>query len=801
MHDYPRDCSRRFSRGISSPALAAAVAASLALGATAPAMAEAGAGAIEEIVVTARKRAESLQQVPVAVSAFQQDELERQNVQEFVDVQAQLPGVHITQAQSDPTIARISIRGQAQAGFLLTTDASVGVYVDGVNLPRQAGLNANLFDLERMEVLKGPQGTLYGRNTTGGAINLFSRKADYDGTHGYARASAGNENYTQLSGALNLPLADNAAVRLAAQKTDQDGFGKSNFTGAELYDQDEVFLRGSLMWDPSDRMSVQLQADYMEADEGGAAEKLVQPGGNILDPANTLPTTPALVAGIELGVLNPAHIPSRANPIPGPTFVPGLAAGYNALLGYTRGSRLETDANADVFSKATLWGGGLTIDYDLNDGVSLRSVTGYRDWESDRLLDLDGTPFTILHPFLFVDADIFTQEVQLLGTSPRLDWVVGGFYSREEGLDGSHTLSVRVLNPTRNITEGEVTNTSWALFAQGTYALGDLLNLTAGLRWTEEKKDLVNMNRLELADLPGRTIACRVPPGNVPVGRCAVRSSNTYNDPSWLVTVDYALSERTMVYAGVSQSWRGGGQNLRADGADLAAAQPFEPETALNYEVGLKGDFFDYRLRTNAAFYLTDYDDVQRSIIVPGSAPGSVVTVMTNAARAEIVGFEAEAWLQPTDGLSFFATVGLVDFQYEEFDSFAQDGVTVVDRSGEEIAEPKWKYSLSARYDVPVGGNILGFQVDYTWVDDVVKSPSSRALAAVTQESFALLNVHVDYAIGASGVTLSLWGRNLTDETALTGTTDFTGNIGHTISTVGRPRQYGLTVRWTLGNE
>ncbi|MCY3794691.1 MAG: TonB-dependent receptor, partial [Gammaproteobacteria bacterium] len=485
--------------------LIAVMLACIAITGTRPAVA--AEGVIEEIVVTARKRAESLQEVPVAVSAFSGEEMERQNVQEFVDVQAQLPGVYITQTQADPTIARISIRGQEQPGTLLTTDASVGVYIDGVNLPRQAGLNANLFDLERVEVLKGPQGTLYRRNNTGGAINLFSRKADYEGTHGYLRASAGNESYTQFAGAANIPLADNAAVRLAAQKTDQDGFGKSNFTGADLYDQDEVFLRGSLTWDPTDRMNIQLQADYMKADEGGAAEKLVQPGGNILDPNNSLPTTPALVAGIELGVLNPAHIPSRANPIPGPTFIPGLVAGYNALVGYTQGSLLETDANADVFSKATLWGGGLTIDYELNDSVSLKSVTGYRDWKSDRLLDMDGTPFTILHPFLFVDADIVTQEVQLLGSTPRLDWVVGGFYSKEEGLDGSHTLSVRVLNPTRNITEGKVTNKSWALFAQGTYALNESLNLTAGLRWTEETKELVNMNRLELADLPGRPIA------------------------------------------------------------------------------------------------------------------------------------------------------------------------------------------------------------------------------------------------------------------------------------------------------
>ena len=765
------------------------------------AMATASEGSIEEIVVTARKRAESLQEVPVAVTAFSEEDMKRQNIQEFVDLQAQLPGVYISQVQADPSIARIVIRGQAQADMLLTTDASVGVYVDGVNLPRQNGLNANMFDIERVEVLRGPQGTLYGRNTTGGAINVITRKADYEGVRGYLRGTAGNESFTQFAGALNIPLAESAAVRLAAQKTDQDGFGKSNFTGDDLYDQDEVFFRGSLTWDPTARLNVQLQADYMDLDEGGAAEKLLQPGGNILNPGNTLPITPSIVAGIELGAMNPADIPSAANPIPGPTFIPGLIAGYEALSGYTQGDLLDSDADADVFSKATLWGGGLTISYDLNDTVEFKSITGYRNWKTERLLDLDGTPFTILHPLLAVDADIFTQELQLLGSTGNLDWVVGGFYSNEEGTDGSRTLAVRPLNPTRNVTDGDVTNKSWALFAQGTYALTEALNLTAGFRWTEEKKALVNMNRLELADIPGFVIACRVPPANLPVDACATKSSDSFEDPSWLVSLDYAINEQVMGYASISRSWRGGGQNLRADGADVAAAQPFEPETALNYEVGLKGDFFDSRLRTNVAVYLTDYEDVQRSIIVPGSASGSVVTVLTNAAEAEITGLELEAWLYPTDNLTIFGTVGYLDFEYKDFESFAQDGVTIVDRSGEDVGVPELQYSLSARYDAPIGNNRLGIQIDYAWVDDINTNPTSTVPDVVTQDSHGLLNSRVDFEIAQSDLILSLWGRNLTDETIIAGTTDFTGNLGHTIGHIGRPRQYGLTVTWNLGQE
>ena len=774
-----------------------------------PVQAEGGAGVrsmvIEEVLVTARKREESLQEVPVAVSTFRQEQIEDQTIQEFIDIEAQIPGVFISQTQHDPSIAAVSIRGQQQADFLLTNDSSVGAYVDNVNLPRQSGLNANLFDIERVEVLKGPQGTLYGRNTTGGAINIISRKADYEGTHGYLRASYGNKNFTQVSGALNIPLSDTAAGRIAVQKTDQDGWGESRFTGDDLYDQDEIFLRGSLVWDPSERVNVQLQADYMDLDEGGAIEKLTQPGGSL---TNGLPDTTSLAAGVELS----------GAPVDFANYVDYVNSGYAAMEAYVDGELLKTDADADVFSKATLWGGGLTISVDVTDAIELRSITGYRNWETAQLLDLDGTPFKLLHPLLAVDADFFSQELQLAGANDRLNWVVGGYYSRENGIDGSTTIAVSAINPTTNITRGEVTNTSWALFGQATYAVTDRINITGGLRWTEEKKELTNMNRLAAGDLitssTGPTtasavndavenaliIACRVPPGDIPADRCAVDFSDTFNDPSWLISVDYRVNDQVIIYASSARSWRGGGQNLRADGEDLAAAAAFRPETATSYEAGLKGDFADGLMRLNAAAYYVDYKDIQRTIIVPGSAEGAVVTVLTNAAKAEISGFEAEAWLTPSDNLSFFATVGHLDFEYKEFESFAQDGVTIVDRSDEGVPLPDWQFSLSARYDAAIGDNDLGIQVDYLWAEKFSTDSTSARQDAVTRDAGGRLNARVDWLFG-NDFTLSLWGKNLTDEKFIATTTDFTGNLGPTISVVGRPRSFGLTLNKTFGNE
>lgn len=754
---------------------------------------------IEEIVVTARKRAENLQDVPVAISAFTSEDLQRQSVTEFTDVALQTPNLLISEVQGDPSIAKLSLRGQDQADTLLTTDSSVGVYVDGVNLPRQTGLNANLFDIERIEVLKGPQGTLYGRNTTGGAVNVIARKPDLEGVHGYVRVTGGNASFTQIAAAANVPLGDTAAMRIGAQKTDQDGLGESLFNGNELLDQNELFVRASFLWDVNEKVNVLLQADHMELDEGGAMEKLLQPGGLVINPANTLPITPSMVAGIQSGALSPVDIPGVVGPAPGPTFIPGLVAGYNELLSYTMGSPYENWADLETFAEASTGGVALTVTWDLSDDLSLKSITGHRQWESDRLLDMDGSPYDILHPALSVDAEIFSQELQLNYATATADWVFGLYHSSEEGDDGSKTIAVAPLNPTRNVTDGTVKNTSIGVYAQMTYEISAALDLTAGVRYTKEEKELENRNRLELAASPGTVISCRVPPGNLPISKCANSFSKSFDDPSWLVSLDYGLSDRVMAYASIARSWRGGGQNLRAD-TDSAAAAPFAPEIATNYELGLKGDYLDSTLRANLAVFVTDYEDIQRSIIVPGSASGSVVTVLTNAAEAEIFGAELELWYQPTDALSFFTTAGHMDFEYQAFDSFAQDGVSIVDRSDEEVGLPGLQASFSGRYDTPLNNNMeLGIQLDYVWQDEYNLMPTSARPDVTTQESFGRINARVDIKFGR-GYRLSLWGKNLADESFLAGGTDFTGNLGHTIGVIGRPRTWGVTLLADFGD-
>ncbi len=565
-----------------------------------------------------------------------------------------------------------------------------------------------------------------------------------------------------------------------------------------LADQDEIFVRASFSWDANERLNLLLQSDYLDLDEGGAMEKLLQPGGLLTDPDNTLPITPSLVAGLGSGAVEPADAGG------GPTFVPGVIVGYNELLGYTMGSPYENHSDIDTYNDTSVGGIALTLTWDPSDAVSVKSITGYREWESERLLDMDGSPYAHLHPLTAVDAEIITQELQFNYSTTATDWVFGAYCSDEEGVDGSRSIILAPLNPSRSINDGTVRNLSIGAYAQATYRMTEAVSLTAGLRYTEEEKKLESRNRIELAAVPGMVIGCTVPPGDRPITACVNNLSDSFDDPSWLVSLDYDLADDIMVYASVASSWRGGGQNLRASG-DSAAAQPFAPETATNYELGLKGDYLDSTLHINAAVFLTDYQDIQRSIIVPSSSGESgnnnVVTVLTNAAEADIFGAEIELWYQPSEEFSFFSTFGYIDFEYQDFISLAPDGVSIIDRSDEEVALPDLQASFSARYDRPLTGNrALGVQLDYVWQDDRNITPISRRPDVTTQESFGRLNARLELEFGERYV-LSLWGKNLTDESFLAGGTDFTGNaLAHTIGVIGRPRTYGVTLAVDFGD-
>ena len=763
---------------------------------------------IEEVVVTARRREETLQQVPVAVSAYTGENLVEQGVFRFTEIMNQTPNLHFQGTASSNAVGGIAVpkmRAQSSADTLLTTDTSVGVYQDGVYIPRTYGFQSNLFDVERIEVLKGPQGTLYGRNTTGGAINVYARKPDHEGVHGYLTADAGNHDNLDFRAAVNIPLVeDRLAVRLAGKRDKRDGFGRNDVNGTEAQDDDELGFRGSVLWQLTDAVTVDFRGDWMEMDEQPRIQKAV------------LPPADVSAQGGFLGLL-------FCNlPLPPPNGLGGPPPqGCDAL---SRELTLDGDpfrlygADAEA-NDLELWGLGLTVTIDLGNDMELKSVTGYREYDRSSYIDQDGFPWLILETFTETAGDFFSQELLLSGVSfdDRLNWVGGAYYSSEEGMDATRS---KILSPARQSNEGFAENNSWALFAQGTWALDDRWSLTVGGRYTEEEKHLDSRNRRPpqgaLNPPPGLTLQCNTSAVPFPTFTnnpldCQHVTKDTFDGWSYLAAVDFRLTDDVLVYLTTRRGFRGGSQQLRQT-FDPVTATPVAPEFVTDYELGIKADLFDRRMRVNLAAFLTGYEDIQISTLIPSGAGNQITTVVQNAAEASVDGFELEVWAYPATGLSFKGTLGFIDATFDDFPSLstdAQGNIINVNRAGERMLESpyKWNYSLEARYETPVWesrGGLLSVQVNWNGHSDFVRNPRSQNPEPLYSEMIdggpGVLNARIALTLEQSGIQAALYARNLTDEEQIREGLPI-AVLGMITQAVEERREWGLQLTKRFGNE
>jgi iron complex outermembrane receptor protein len=732
---------------------------------------------MNEVLVTARKRAENIQDVPISITAVSEESLKNQSINELIDLQRQVPGLQIGTGTASPTASVITIRGQGQADTLLTTDSSVGVYIDGVYNPRSLGLNSILQDVQRVEVLRGPQGTLFGRNTTGGALNVVTQSAG-DELGGSIRAIYGENNTADLSGIVNLPLGDAAGLRLFARTSTRDGFA-TDAAGNDLNDEDLKFFRARLDFEPADNLTVSLTGDYGRIETGGAAIQM---------------------AGYQFG--GTAHAEVAAQQclcVPG---LPQLFAVVPLMNSWVIDGGLDrTSGGQQQTSLAESWSTSGTVNWDVNDSLTVRSITGYRQLQKRDVEDLDGTPLLILEPDLRAQYDFLSQEFQLLGSSEKFNWVTGLYYSKEEGNDGSVTVALPFLNPANpNTFDADVENSSIAVFGQGTWQLADKWSLTGGLRWTEETKEMTSRNRLILNPFQGAppiatsTGLCRIDPAQLDnPAICQASFSNDFSDWSWLAVLDYKITDNVMTYASASRGFRGGGQNLRG-APNTGSFNAYEPETALNYELGIKSSTADGRLVANGAIFMTDYQDIQRSIIVPGIPP---VTRTGNAAAATLTGGELELLWNPVDPLTLSFSAAHLNGEYDEYIDTG-DGLN---RVNDPWPAPEWTYSASARYVVPMSIGDLAFQADYSHADAVsgVVAGTNPQLAPFLEGSDSnLLNGRISLGLDSIDGELALFGRNLTDEDYYTTRLNVLGVVTRY---AGYPRFVGLELRLRFGGE
>ncbi len=753
----------------------------LVLGVQPGALAASNEWLMEEITVTARKRDEGLQQTPVAVSAYGAEDLEYRGITNISEIAAFSPNLIF---QNNPSFggasntAAIYVRGIGQKEFLPTTEPGVGLYVDGVYIARSVGAILELVDVERVEVLRGPQGTLYGRNTIGGAINITTRKPQNEFS-GDLELGIGEDGYLNLIGSLNTGLSEQFFVSGQLASSEQDGY-VTRTDGLDLGDDDTVTGRIAMRWLPSDTVEVNLSLDATRDDENGPALNLV--GINFGAPVD--PNTPpfAIIHNIfanfdENGVPLPAAqfddtgapIPCAIPPAPLNTAIPRC---YDNRYLVTEGPNQGT---APAYSDTDIVGSNLTIDWQITDMVSLKSITARRELDSEFARDGDHSPHTISQFVDLMDQDQFTQEVQLSGQShdSRLNWILGAYYFEESG----NNVNLLDFTVSRFRSGGRFDNESLAFFGQGSWAINDLLSLTAGLRYTDETKkflpdQIIFENKFAgtghpQLDAPFMQAGGRILP--------FLKKTIDITETSPLVTLAYQANEDLMSYVTYSEGFKSGGFSQRvfppivvpftapAGTPDIDLIPTFEPEFVEVWEWGLKWTGMDGNLRANGAVFHTEYDDLQIQVFT------SVAPVTKNAASAEINGAELE--LKAITGTGWFGelAIGYVDARYTSIDA----ATTFVSKSNDFERVSEWSLSTAISKDIDLdSAGSLSARLDWSYHSSFFNDTFNTPQIA-QDDGYDVINANVTWRDASDSWRVVAGVRNLTDEKYL-----ITGIIG-----------------------
>ena len=769
---------------------------------------------LEEIVVTARKREENLQDAPIAVSAFTGDALDFRGVTEIGKLDQFVPNLVLNESTtySNVSNAAVYIRGIGQNDFTPVIDPGVGIYVDGVYLGRSVGAVLDIVDVDRIEVLRGPQGTLFGRNTIGGAISLSSKKPDEE-FGGKVDVKYGTDDRFNVRGTVNIPFGDKFFARLSAATFLQDGYVTRVVDGKDLGDQDVVALRGVLRWLPNNNLDINWSVDYSRERENGNPFVLtgIQPlnvgiltGGG---PSMTLAATtlaaqlatggpPSVLGGEFFNVLHPSGFPFQFLSCFGPSNANNPVCFNQQYI--DNGDKKLNYSSDPSYQKLDVWGTGLTVDWQINEKLKVKSISSMRGFEGDFEGDQDGSPIRVSYLIDIYQHEQFSQELQLLGTSfaDRLDWIVGGYYFEEDGKN---------INPVRFSqvylqSGGHYDADSWALFAQGTWHFTDQLDLTFGLRYTEDTRDYLPDQYIEFLPtgplpIPGTNI------GDRPLPYEWTSSGTSELVP--MVNLSYRWNESLMTYITYSEGFKSGGYTQRIFPPE-ASTPSFDPEFVKSYEGGFKFDGWNDRLRFNVAVFFTDYTDLQLLV----ADPSRLGPFVSNAGDAEVVGVELEMLLNPAQGLFITGSAGMTDIDRTALGGGVQ-GLTL-DSPFQHVS--KWTANAQIYKEFAIGD--LGYLTPrFEWSyrtdwgtnsnnvprvgDDVLPDgpfagvPLSFGVPnpVLEEDDLHLLNASVRWDVRNSGLSVSGGVDNLTDE-EYTVFANYQDGFGFTQQTFHRGREW-----------
>ena len=755
------------------------------LATTAPAHAQSAAeGAqLDEVVVTARKVEENLQDVPVAVTAFTGAQLAQQNAVRISDIARLAPGLTLREGSNNPSGLVLSLRAQVQTDQLATLDPSVGTYVDGFYWARAYGLNADLVDVRSVQVLKGPQGTLFGRNTTGGALLFETNNPNPTAPAGMLQATLGRFDEHILTGVLNLPLVeDRVALRFAVQENKRDGYLKDTRSGRSYANRDNLTARLKLLLQPTDNLKVVLSGELYDMTQDGPAQALAF----VRQPVVASATQPAFASTGRTFV--------NLFPIPGLTLDSNIAANAANPSGLALSDPPYTDVETQTYTG--------TVTYDAPFGA-VKLIGGYRKIDSLSNIDLDGSPWQIHVTGSTQSLEHWSTELQVTGKAfgGALDYVGGVFYFSESGIDRSGGFQVPGLSFLFNQFYGDIDNTSKGAYAQGVWHINGALNFTGGLRYSTDSKGIEARNLT--IDRRTGALTCTIAGTVAPT--CPISRDDKFDGVSYTAGLDYDLATDVLVYAKTSKGFRSGGQNLRA--TSPASFVPFKPEVVFEHEVGLKSQFFDRRMRLNVAAYRSTLKNAQRSTLRIIPQTGGTTTLLENAARARIWGAEAEMTAIVFPGFEVTATGALTKPKYLSYKEAPSTQNPTGDRTGERFdAVPESSFSIAGLYRRDLGDSQLLLRADYSWQAKTPlnawnnpRDPNNAAIiAATTQPAGGVVNARAALSFADNRYEAAIWGRNLANNRDVNNAL-FVDPFGYVAVRRREPRTYGVTLTARFG--
>lgn len=743
----------------------------------------------DEIIVTARKVAENIQDVPVTITVFTGEKLESQGIREVGEIAKYTPGFNVRGAGNNPTAFALSMRGQIQNDNIATLEPSVGIYLDDIYVARAYGLNVDMLDMSNAQVLKGSQGTLFGRNTSAGAVLLQTNDPKFDELSGTVRATYGRFNERSGLAIVNYG-ASNFAVRGALSYGERDGYKTDVYTGRKYEGRKTLQGRVKVAFKPTDTLTVLLSGEWYDG-------KVVGPARQNLFYNHPSPAVSALAAADRVLFAGNPDLVAITNP----ALVPGSPAGgpYSDM-------------------KTQSYGLKFTLDTGFGE---LKWINGYRRVKGAVLIDLDGSsPVSANHSSEgFQDLKQWSSELQMTGSAAdnRLNYAVGMTYFKERGTDASRS------NTGGNIWSGfvgDIDNNSMGIYGQASYKVTDQLSFTGGLRYSIDDKGVTtqsavypNNGTVPQVCLPTSFNFAKVLTGTLTSADCNRTRSDSFKNLSYTFGVDFKINDDLMLFAKHSKGYRSGAQQLRT--LTLTDTAPAQPEINHEQEIGFKGEFMDGRLRFNISGYHNKISNAQRSVIL--NIGGVNQTVLENAST-ETWGVEADMMVRVADNFSLYANGSVTDPKYTRYDGFVAFGgalTPTIKTNTQFTGIVKKQFTLGADYSQETSFGKIGFNASYAWQGKMAQTEQTVALlsaptttvggsgftatqaadaiAALTTRAHGITNARATIAFGPEGnYELAVWGRNIFDQRA-TQYSLFLGGLNYIGTSWNDPATYGVT--------